>query len=58
MRILQVGDVLVSSMFVKLFEDEIVVFAVDVGVQFPVGEGAGTAFTELYVGMGLQRFVV
>ena len=54
--ILLVGHLLGCPVFVELVEDVLVVFAIDVGVEFAVGEGAGPALAELDVGFGVQHF--
>ena len=56
MRILLVGYRLGRAMLIKLVEYKLIVFAIDVCVEFAIGKSAGTALTELHVGIGVQHF--
>ena len=40
----------------KLVEYKLVIFTIDICVELAVGEGAGTAFAKLHVGVGVQHF--
>ena len=56
MRILHVGDILVSAMLVELLKHKVVVFAVNIGVELAVGECAGATLAKLNIGVGVERF--
>ena len=53
MRILLVGHRFGCAVLIKLVEYELIVFAIDVGVELAVGEGSGTALTELHIRVGV-----
>ena len=45
-----------SSVFIELVEYKLVVLAIDIRIEFPVGERARSALAELDIGFGIQHF--